>query len=79
MNKPKPIAIKQTTLYSRKPSFRIKIANKDKPIAILTLHGSDKMTRGQKKKLANWLNRQAQALEHTGHNYASLFRARFYK
>lgn len=46
-------------------------------VAVLTLKGAGEMTKRERKQVAQWLRKQADALESSGDNYASRFRARY--
>lgn len=46
-------------------------------VAYLTVKGAAAMRPNQRHEIANWLRKQAEALESEGLNYSSRFRARY--
>lgn len=49
----------------------------EKAIAIITLRGSQRMTKRGRKVISEWLRKQADALLEDGPDYAELFTARY--
>lgn len=50
---------------------------KEKRAAILTVFDAPVMTKRGRKRIAAWLRKQAEFLEHEGHVYAKRFTARY--
>ena len=48
------------------------------PIATLTIHGADAMTRRGRLAIGRWLQLHGANLVANGNNYARLFRARYF-
>ena len=49
------------------------------PVATLVIHGAGDMTQEQRNKIADWLDKQANALSLDGHEYAERFRAKYFR
>lgn len=50
---------------------------KEKRAAILTIFDAPSMTKRGRRRIAMWLRKQAEFVEHEGHVYAKRFTARY--
>lgn len=54
------------------------MSKKTEAVVVITIHGAEKMTPAQKKKINNWFRVQGRNIVRDGHNYAKRFTARFF-